>query len=116
MDSAEPLSRADTEAQDNDINSIRQVNLSSETERPGDAALDGCPATWMVRARANQTSDVQWAQRVALTGIVDKQRGQSFVVAGPAGVGLFILFMALTSRKMQNATMTKSMIVLTKEP
>ena len=57
-------------------------------------------------------SAVQCAQRVALIGMVERHRGQSFVVAGPGSGALFILFIALMSRKMQNTTMTKSMVVL----
>src|ERR1017187_3536345 len=69
---------------------------------------------------AHFTSEVQWGQRVALIGMVEKQRGHSFVV-GSAATGAcssrcFMVFIALMTRKIQNATMRKSMIVLMNEP
>ena len=59
------------------------------------------------------TSDVQLGQRLALSGIVDKQNGQSLVVgATAAGAGFFfIAFIALMTMKMQNATICQTVIM-----
>jgi hypothetical protein len=65
---------------------------------------------------APESSVVQCGQRVALIGIDIVQAGQSFATGGAVGDGRFILFTALTSRKMQKATMTKLMINVTKFP
>jgi hypothetical protein len=67
------------------------------------------------------TSEVQCGQRVALIGIVEKQRGHSLVVgsAGAAGAcssRCFSEFIALIIRKIQNATMMKSIVTLMNEP
>src|ERR1035437_4710604 len=66
------------------------------------------------------TSEVQCGQRVALIGIVEKQRGHSLVVgstaAGACSSRCFMVFIALMIRKMQNATIMKSMITLMNEP
>jgi hypothetical protein len=59
---------------------------------------------------------VQCGQRVALIGIVIAQAGHSFETGPPAGDGLFNLFIALTTRKMQKATMMKLITRVTKFP
>jgi hypothetical protein len=53
--------------------------------------------------------DVQWGQRVALIAMTLQQLGHSFVTTGPAGTGCsrFIELMAFTTKKIQNATITK---------
>jgi hypothetical protein len=61
-------------------------------------------------------SDVQFGQRVAGIGIWVKQNGHSLVV-GAAGAGArFIRFICFTIRKITNAMMTKSIIVLMNTP
>ena len=61
-------------------------------------------------------SVVQCGQRVALIGMVIWQAGQSLVMGAASAVGRFILFTALTTRKMQNATMMKLMSRVIKLP
>jgi hypothetical protein len=63
-----------------------------------------------------ESSVVQCGQRVALTGIDIAQAGQSFATGGAPGEGRFILFTALTTRKMQKATMIKLMTRVIKLP
>jgi len=62
------------------------------------------------------SSVVQCGQRVALIGIVIAQAGQSFETAGASGAERFILFIALTTRKMQNATTRKLITSVMKFP
>src|SRR5690606_610274 len=54
-------------------------------------------------------SDVQWAQRVALRGIADRQKGQSLVVGSGAGASFSRCrrLIALISRNTAKATMMK---------
>ena len=59
---------------------------------------------------------MQCGQRAALIGIDIVQAGQSLATAGASGAGRFILFIARTTRKMQNATIRKLMIRVTKFP
>ena len=61
-------------------------------------------------------SEVQCGQRVALIGIVIEQKGQSFDTGALFDDGLFILFTALTTRKMQNATIKKLIVSVMKFP
>jgi hypothetical protein len=61
-------------------------------------------------------SDAQCPHFVALSGTLIKQCGQSLTVAAAAGAGLFKRFMSLITRKIANATITKSMIVLMNAP
>ena len=63
-----------------------------------------------------ESSVVQCGQRVALIGIVIAHAGQSFETAGAPGAGRFILFIALTTRKMQNAMIRKLIISVMKFP
>ena len=63
-------------------------------------------------------SEVQKAQRVAFTGIVDKQNGHSLVVTSSTGSSFFLfnrltLFMTMNTA---NATMTKLIIVFMNMP
>lgn len=58
---------------------------------------------------------MQCAQRVALSGIVDRQSGQSFVV-GESSCFDFILLTALTIRKTTRATIRKLTTSFIKEP
>jgi len=58
------------------------------------------------------SSDVQWAQRVALIGMADKQCGQSLVVGAGADAGFFIAFIWRMSKKSTNAMIKKFRIVL----
>jgi hypothetical protein len=60
-------------------------------------------------------SDVQFGQRTAPSGIVNRQYGQGFVVGAASGPRCMRLTWR-TTRKMTKATMTKSMIVLMKIP
>ncbi len=62
------------------------------------------------------TEDVQCAHLVALSGIVDRHNGQSFVVAAAGAVGFFSRFICLTSMKMTNAMMMKSNTVWRNTP
>jgi hypothetical protein len=59
---------------------------------------------------------VQCGQRVALIGIVIAQVGHSFETGPAMGDGLFNLFIALTTRKMQKATMMKLITRVIKFP
>ena len=63
-----------------------------------------------------ESSVVQCGQRVALIGIVIAHAGQSFETAGAPGAGRFILFIALTTRKMQDAMIRKLIISVMKFP
>jgi len=58
---------------------------------------------------------VQFGQRTAPSGIVDRQYGQDFVI-GAACAGRCILLIWRTTRKRTNATMRKSTTVLRKTP
>ena len=53
---------------------------------------------------------------VALTGMAERQCGQSLVVGAAAGCGLFILFTCLTNRKITKAIMMKSKTVWRNTP
>jgi hypothetical protein len=59
---------------------------------------------------------VQCGHRVALIGIVIAQAGQSFETGAAVGDGLFNLFIALTTRKIQKATMMKLITRVMKFP
>ena len=59
---------------------------------------------------------MQCGQRVALIGIDIVQAGQSLATGAAVGDGFFILFIALTTRKMQNATMIKLITSVKKFP
>jgi hypothetical protein len=59
---------------------------------------------------------VQCGQRVALIGIVIAQAGHSFETGAAAADGLFNWFIALTTRKMQKATMMKLITRVMKFP
>ena len=61
-------------------------------------------------------SVVQCGQRVALIGIDIVQAGQSFTTGAAVGDGFFILLIILTMRKMQNAMITKLIVVVIKFP
>ena len=79
-----------------------------------------CPRSTAIRldvARCLAISVVQCGQRVALIGIVIAQAGQSFET-GPLrpASARFILLIARTTRKMQNATMRKLIIRVMKLP
>ena len=54
---------------------------------------------------------VQCGQRVALIGIDIVQAGQSFDTGVLVGDGFFILFIALTTRKIQKAVIRKLMTI-----
>ena len=64
------------------------------------------------------SSDVQFGQRVAMTGIVEKQYVHSLVVgtAGGTASARFSLFMVRMRRNTENATTMKLMMWLTKRP
>jgi hypothetical protein len=53
---------------------------------------------------------------VALIGIVIAHAGQSFETGAAVGDGLFNLFIAFTTRKIQKATITKLIARVTKFP
>ena len=76
-------------------------------------AADYGPA-WRAFYEAN--SVVQCGQRLAFIGMVIAQAGQSFSTGAAVGDGFFILFIAFTTRKMQNATIRKLMINVIKLP
>jgi preprotein translocase subunit SecG len=59
---------------------------------------------------------VQCGHRVALIGIVIAQAGQSFDTGAAFGAGRFIWLTAFTTRKMQNATITKLITKVIKLP
>jgi hypothetical protein len=61
------------------------------------------------------SSEVHPEQRVAASGMDDKQYGQSLVVAA-AGSSRFALFTAFTTIKTTNATMRNIMTSLRKAP
>src|SRR4029077_5349544 len=63
-----------------------------------------------------ENSVVQCGQRLRFPGIVIAQAGQSFTPGAAVGDGFFILFIALTTRKMHNATIRKLMISVMKFP
>lgn len=60
--------------------------------------------------------EVQLGQRVALIGICVKQCGHSLVVTSAGAGGAFRRLAALTTRKMANAMIMKSMIVVMNTP
>lgn len=66
----------------------------------------------------NDSSAVQYAQRVALIAIVEKQCGHSLVVGsgGGASSSLLSLFTPRTSKKTEKATMRKLVTVFKKMP
>src|SRR5438309_8650779 len=62
-------------------------------------------------------SAVQWAHFIALTGIADRQWGQSLVIgAAAAGAGSCKRLTCLMTRKTANATIKKLRILLRKMP
>lgn len=65
-------------------------------------------------------AEVQFGQRVALSGILDTQKGQSFVVGAAGAFGASarrrILLIARISRKTTKATIKKVMMLLMKAP
>ena len=63
-------------------------------------------------------SEVQYAHRVALTGIVDRQWGHPFVVGSAAGASLsrLSLFILRMRRNRAKAIIRNEMMVLTKTP
>ena len=80
------------------------------------AVLTINPQCYAVEEARLESSVVQWGQRVALIGIVIAQAGQSFEAAGAPGAARFILFIALTTRKMQNAMIRKLITSVMKFP
>jgi hypothetical protein len=73
-----------------------------------------CHYRYAVRAVDN--SVVQCGQRVALIGIDIAHAGQSFTTGSSSGLGFFSLLIPLTTRNMQNATMTKLIVTVMKLP
>src|SRR5213080_2532468 len=86
--------------------------------QPASAAPYFLPPPRRPQGHAARRSDVQYAQRVALTGIVDRQSGQAFVVGTGSGAGGWRLsrFTPRTSRKTTKATIRKLMSVFTNAP
>src|ERR1700733_588810 len=76
---------------------------------------DRIPRSNLVCAYA-RSSDVQFGQRVAFSGMDDAQYGHSFVVAAGAGAGLFQAFTIFTIRKTAKATIRKSTTLFRKSP
>src|SRR6266478_2797065 len=69
--------------------------------------------------RCYLSCDVQCGQRVALSGMSDRQYSHNLVDGAGVGSAASLrcsVFMALTAMKMQNATMRKSITVLINEP
>src|SRR2546428_6357477 len=81
------------------------------------ALIGGCVQTGIRQAAFK--SEVQWAHRIALGGMLDRQKGHSLAVAAGAGGGAsarFIPLIARVKRKITKATMRKSIQVLIKDP
>jgi len=57
-----------------------------------------------------QTEDVQCAHFVAFMGMVERHRGQSFVVGAAGAAGVLRRFTCLTIMKTANAMMRKLMM------
>lgn len=75
------------------------------------------PGPCSPRKSAQPSCDVQWGQRVALSGIADWQKGHGFVVASAGGSGFLVnRLTCLMTMKMQNATMRKSSTLLMNLP
>ena len=69
------------------------------------------------RAHVRFNSLVQWAQRVAPSGIADRQYGQSFVAGGAGGASWLLTRLTnLTMRKTVKATITKLITSLMNAP
>jgi len=79
-------------------------------------ALYETPSAGVCEDASLESSVVQCGQRLAFIGIVIAQAGQSFETAGASGAGRFILFIALTTRKMQHATIRKLITSVMKFP
>lgn len=61
-------------------------------------------------------SEVQLGQRTALIGMIEKQKGHSFVTGTVGGVCRFSLFTLLTRRNIEKDTIKKVTTVLIKSP
>ena len=71
----------------------------------------------MALCQAGLNSDVQLGQRVALSGMAEKQNGQSLVVVSAGRASLRLRwFMVFTSRNTQKTTITKLTTLLMNRP